>query len=120
MLALGGRALRHRAIGLGRARRGGRGLEAVDIAAGGKREGCAQHHGRSPKPAAYPSLAPSRTIHHVASLNLAGGLIPAKQFDLPHPEHFHSRAAARLNVAAHANPPIFERLGNDAGRLENS
>src|ERR1700693_5668890 len=69
MLLFGGRALRHRTIGLGgRARRRRRGLEPAGIAAGGKREGRAQQNGRSPKLAAHSVLAPSRTVHHVATL----------------------------------------------------
>ena len=46
-------------------------------------------------------------------------LIPAKQFNLPHPEHFDSWPATRLNKAPDTNPSIFKGLRYHAGRLEN-
>jgi hypothetical protein len=46
-------------------------------------------------------------------------LIPAKQLNLPHPEHLNSGPAARLDEAADANPPILEGLKGDSRGLEN-
>ena len=98
-------------VGLaGLAGRGRGGLEPVDIAAGGQAQSRAQQGGRSPKAAACPSLAPSRTPRHVSYSYLAGGLIPAQHFNLPHPEHLDSRPAPRLDPAADPNPSIFEGL----------
>ena len=45
-------------------------------------------------------------------------LIPAKQLNLPRPEHLDARAATRLDPAADTNPSIFERLGHNPGRRE--
>jgi hypothetical protein len=50
---------------------------------------------------------------------LSGELVPAKYFNLPDMEHFNSRPAPRLDPAADANPPIFEGLNNNSGRLES-
>jgi hypothetical protein len=100
--------LRHRAGRLGRAawrRRCGR--EAIDAAAAGQGKN-AQQGARRPKAAACPLVAPSGTPRHVSYSYLAGGLIPAQHFNLPHPEQFDSRAAPRLDPATDANPPIFE------------
>jgi len=120
MLFFGSRALQDAAVGFGSTGRcGGRGLEPADIAAGGKGERRAQHHGRSPKPAAHSSLAPSRTIHHDNYSCVPGELIPAQKLDLLHPEHVYSRTATRLNETPNTNPPIFEGLRHHTGRLEN-
>ena len=79
---------------------------------------CAQQNGRSPKAAAQPGLAPSRTLRHRRHSVSARELILAQQFDLPHPERLNSRPAARLDPAADANPSIFEGLKHNSGRLE--
>ena len=56
-------------VGLAGCGGGGRGgLEPAHIAAAGERERRAQHDGRSPKAAARPVLAPSRTLRHCRSL----------------------------------------------------
>ena len=73
---------------------------------------------RSPKAAAHPCLAPSRTPSHVSYSSVFGELIPAQQFNLPHPERLDSRPAPRLDQAADPNPSIFERLKDDSGGLE--
>jgi hypothetical protein len=50
---------------------------------------------------------------------MSSELIPAKQFNLPHPEHFNSWPATHLNETTDTNPSIFEGLGNNAGRLQD-
>jgi hypothetical protein len=110
--------LRDDAIGLRGADDRGCGLEPAEIAAGGERERYAQQDGRSPKAAAHRSVAPSRKPCHSNYSYLSSQLIPAQQLNLPHPEHFDSRPAARLDPAADSNPPIFERLKHDTGSLD--
>ena len=119
MLALGGGRLGDRSIGLDDARRGGRGLKPVHVAAGRERQGRGQQHRRNPKAAALPSLAPSRQLRHFSYSFLSGELVPAKYFNLPDMEHFNSRPAPRLDPAADANPSIFEGLKNNSSRLES-
>ena len=118
MLALGGRRLRDRARRLCRACRRGGGLKPADIAAGGQRKNGAQQDGRSPKAAAHSNLAPSRKPSHSNYSYFPRELIPAKQFNLPHPEHFDSRPATRLDPATDPNPSILEGLKADSGSLE--
>jgi hypothetical protein len=50
---------------------------------------------------------------------LSSELIPAKHFNLPHPEHFDSRPAACLDPAADTNLSIFEGLKDNSGRPES-
>jgi len=110
MLALGGRALRdgaRRFAGSGGAWRRGRGLKSADISAGGKRKGSAQQDRRSPKAAAHPGLAPSRTLCHDNHSYWSRELILAKQLNLPHPERFDPWAATQLDPATDPNPFIF-------------
>jgi hypothetical protein len=45
-------------------------------------------------------------------------LVPAKQFYLPHPEHFNPWPAPRLDPATDTNPSILEGLKGNASRLE--
>src|SRR5712671_5307747 len=105
MLALGGRRLRDRAVGLDRTCRRRRGLEPVDMAAAQRRR-----------------LVPlSRRPTHpatAATLCLSRELVPAQQLNLPHPQQFDSRPATRLDEAADANPSIFKRLNASPGSLE--
>jgi hypothetical protein len=123
MLLLGGRALNDRTIGFcGTRARGGRGLEAADVAASGQRQRRAHEQYRrtlvrTPKPAAHPALAPSLNVHHYG-YSFPRGLVPAKQLNLPHPEHINSRPAMRLNETPNPNPAILEGLRQNAGRLE--
>ena len=119
MLLLGRRRLRDRAGWLdggayGRRRR----LKAAEIATGCKRKARAQQHGRSPKAAALPAPVPSRTLSHVDYPIAPDRLIPADQFNLPHPEQLNSRSTARLDPAADANPPILKRFRRDSSGLE--
>jgi hypothetical protein len=86
--------------------------------AGGQRKNGAQHDGRSPKAAAHSNLAPSRKPCHSNYSYFPRGLIPAKQFNLPRPEHFDSRPATRLDPATDPNPSILERLKGDSGRFD--
>ena len=133
MLAFGGRASA-RPCGWawpGVAARG-RGLKPADIAAGGKHEACAQQNGRSPKaggsslPSRRPANYPPRQLLFLylsgrpGSRSLPGptSLVP-QHFDLPHPEHFNSRPATRLDQAPDTNPLVFERLRHNARRLES-
>src|ERR1019366_3200360 len=118
MLALCGRSLRDRPIWLEGACDRGRGRKPAGIAAGGEGKSCAQQGGHSPKAAAHPGLAPSHTLCHSNCSYLSRELIPAKHFNLPHPEHFDSRPAARLNPAADTNPSIFEGLKYTPSSLE--
>jgi hypothetical protein len=61
---------------------------------------------------------PFRTLCHFSYSYLSRELIFAKQHNLPHPEHFDSRPAARLDPAANTNPSILKRLNEDTGSLE--
>ena len=97
MLALGGRRLRDRAVGLGRTCRRRRGLEPADIAAGGQRKSRAQQDGRRPKAAARACLAPSHTpCHSGYSLFVQGANSrPATQPAPPATIRFVARHAPR-------------------------
>ncbi len=62
-----------------------------------------------------------RAVPHTLPLQLlvlSRELIPAKQLNLPHPEHFDPRSATRLDPASDANPPILERFYGKTGSLE--
>jgi hypothetical protein len=118
VLALGGRGLRDRPGRFERVCRRNGGLKPGGIAAGSQRKGDAQQNGRSQKAANHPRPVPFRTLYHFSYSYLSRGLIFAKQLNLPRPEHFDSRPAARLDPAANTNPSILERLNEDTRSLE--
>ncbi len=117
VLAFGGGGLRDRPD-LERVCGRERGLEPGGIAAGGERQNRSQQEGRGPKAAAHPSLVPSRTLCHFSYSYLSRELIRAQQLNLPHPQHFNSWPAARLDPAANTNPSILKRLNDDPGSLK--
>ncbi len=104
----------------GAGRRGGRGLEPAHVAAGGERQAAHSSTGAAQRRRLIPFLRrPANSATSATRLSSrARALIPAQQLDLPHPEHFDSRPAARLDQAADTNPLIFEGLKDDAGSLE--
>ena len=117
MLALGGRGLSDGPDRFKRVCRWNRGLKPGGIAAASQRQGDTQNR-RSQKAAAHPRLTPFRTLCQFSYSYLSRELIFAKQLNLPRPEHFDSRPAARLDPAANTNPLILERLNDDARSLE--
>jgi hypothetical protein len=117
VLALSSRGLRDGPGRFKRVCRRNRGLKPGGIAAASQRKGDTQNR-RSQKAAAHPRLTPFRTLCHFSYSYLSRELIFAKQLNLPRPEHFDSRSAARLDPAANTNPLILERLNDDARSLE--
>ena len=115
MLAFDRRSLRHRACRLGgaRRRRRGCGLKVAHVATGGERECRAQQRRRSPRAAVRP--LPSRTLCHRCHSYVSRALVPAQQFDLPHPERLYPRPAMRLDPATDPNSTTFKRLQHDPG-----
>ena len=69
-------------------------------------------------PRAVPHTPVTRFASPVVTL-IRSKLILAQQFDLPHPEHFNSWSAPRLDPAADTNPSMFEGLKHDSGALEH-
>src|SRR6185437_15036709 len=99
-----------------RRRSRGRGLKVTHVATGGQRECRAQQRRRSPRAATRP--LPSRTLCHRCHSYVSRALVPAQQFDLPHPERLYPRPAMRLDPATDTNSTTFKRLQHDPGGFE--